>query len=107
MRWNFLSTYPLIWHWFNWRIPMRKFILPILAAGAFSVAGCAGNYAGEGALAGGALGAGVGAVTGGDVGTGAAIGAAAGAVAGSTQKKDDRGCYRYDHNGNRYWDRDC
>ncbi|KPH61475.1 glycine zipper domain-containing protein [Novosphingobium aerophilum] len=85
---------------------MRKLILPILAAGAFSIAGCASNYAGEGALAGGALGAGVGAITGGDVGTGAAIGAAAGAVAGSTAKKHD-GCYRYDRRGNRYWDRDC
>lgn len=85
---------------------MRKFILPLLAAGAFSMAGCASNYAGEGALAGGALGAGVGALSGGDVGTGAAIGAAAGAVAG-TQVKKDKGCYRYDRNGNRYWDRDC
>ena len=85
---------------------MRKFILPILAAGAFSVAGCASNYSGEGALAGGAVGAGVGAVTGGDVGTGAAIGAAAGAAVGSQVDKD-KGCYRYDRNGNRYWDRDC
>ncbi|WP_404481039.1 glycine zipper domain-containing protein [Novosphingobium sp. BL-52-GroH] len=87
---------------------MRKLIFPILVAGAFSIAGCAGNYGGEGALAGGALGAGVGAVAGGDVGTGAAIGAAAGALAGSQVKKDnDRGCYRYDRNGDRYWDRDC
>ena len=85
---------------------MRKLILPVLAAGALGMAGCAGNYTGEGALAGGALGAGVGAVTGGDVGTGAAIGAAAGAVAGSQVKKD-KGCYRYDRNGDRYWDRDC
>jgi hypothetical protein len=85
---------------------MRKFILPIIAAGALGLGGCASNYAGEGALAGGALGAGVGAVAGGDVGTGAAIGAAAGAVAGSQVKKHD-GCYRYDRNGNRYWDRHC
>lgn len=85
---------------------MRKLILPILAAGALGVAGCASNYSGEGALAGGALGAGVGALTGGSVGTGAAIGAAAGAVAGSQVKKD-RGCYRYDRYGERYWDRDC
>ena len=85
---------------------MRKLILPILAAGALGVAGCASNYGGEGALAGGAVGAGVGALVGGDVGTGAAIGAAAGAVAGSQVKKDG-GCYRYDRNGDRYWDRDC
>lgn len=85
---------------------MRKLILPILAVGALSVAGCASNYGGEGALAGGAVGAGVGALVGGDVGTGAAIGAAAGAVAGSQVNKD-RGCYRYDRNGERYWDRDC
>jgi hypothetical protein len=86
---------------------MRKLILPILAAGAFSMAGCASNYSGEGALAGGALGAGVGALAGGNVGTGAAIGAAAGAVAGSQVNKNERGCYRYDRRGDRYWDRDC
>lgn len=85
---------------------MRKLILPIIAAGALGLGGCASNYAGEGALAGGALGAGVGAVTGGDVGTGAAIGAAAGAAVGSQVDKD-KGCYRYDRDGNRYWDRDC
>jgi len=85
---------------------MRKLILPIVMVAAFSIAGCASNHAGEGALAGGALGAGVGAITGGDVGTGAAVGAAVGAVAGSQVKKD-RGCYRYDRNGDRYWDRDC
>lgn len=85
---------------------MRKLILPIIAAAALGLGGCASNYAGEGALAGGALGAGVGAVTGGDVGTGAAIGAAAGAAVGSQVDKD-KGCYRYDRDGNRYWDRDC
>lgn len=85
---------------------MRKFILPLVAAGAFSLAGCASNYAGEGALAGGALGAGVTAVAGGNPVAGAAIGAAAGAVAGSTAKKHN-GCYRHDRHGNRYWDRDC
>lgn len=84
---------------------MRTFILPVMAAGALALGGCASNYAGEGALAGGALGAGVGALAG-DVGAGAAIGAAAGAVAGSTAKKDN-GCYRRDRNGDRYWDRDC
>jgi len=85
---------------------MRALILPVLAAGALSLGGCASNYAGEGALAGGALGAGVGALAG-DVGAGAAIGAAAGAVAGSTKSKNDRGCYRRDRDGDRYWDRDC
>ncbi|TCU61403.1 hypothetical protein EDF58_101724 [Novosphingobium sp. PhB57] len=84
---------------------MRMLILPILAAGALGVAGCASNYGGEGALAGGALGAGVGALAG-DVGAGAAVGAAAGAAVGSTQKKHN-GCYRYDRRGDRYWDRDC
>ncbi|GFE76540.1 glycine zipper domain-containing protein [Novosphingobium sp. TCA1] len=84
---------------------MRQFILPILAAGALGMAGCASNYTGEGALAGGALGAGVGALAG-DVGAGAAVGAAAGAAVGSTQKKHN-GCYRYDRRGDRYWDRDC
>jgi len=82
------------------------FILPAMAAGALALGGCASNYAGEGALAGGAVGAGVGALAG-DVGAGAAIGAAAGAVAGSQKSKDDRGCYRYDRDGRRYWDRDC
>ena len=87
---------------------MRKMILVAATAGAMALAGCASNYAGEGALAGGAVGAGVGAVTGGDVGEGAAIGAAAGAVGGALLKKDgDRGCYRYDRRGDRYWDRDC
>lgn len=86
---------------------MRSLIIPVAMAGALALGGCASNYAGEGALAGGALGAGVGALAG-DVGAGAAIGAAAGAVAGSTVDKDNRrGCYRYDRNGDRYWDRRC
>jgi len=86
---------------------MRGMIFAATAAGALALAGCAGNYAGEGALAGGAVGAGVGAVTGGDVAEGAAIGAAAGGVGGALIKKNDHGCYRYDRDGNRYWDRDC
>jgi len=85
---------------------MRSLILPVMAAGALALGGCSSNYAGEGALAGGALGAGVGALAG-DVGAGAAIGAAAGAVAGSTKSKDDRGCYRRDRDGDRYYDRNC
>jgi hypothetical protein len=87
---------------------MRSLLLPIAFAGALALGGCASNYAGEGALAGGALGAGVGAVTSGDVGEGAAIGAAAGAVGGALVDKDKRrGCYRYDRNGDRHWDRHC
>lgn len=87
---------------------MRALILPIAAAGALALGGCASNYGAEGALAGGALGAGVGAVTGIDTATGAAVGAAAGAAVGSQIKKDKYGgCYRYDRNGDRYYDRDC
>ena len=85
---------------------MRPVVLSALAAAAIALGGCASNYAGEGALAGGALGAGVGAVTGVDVGTGAAVGAAAGAAVGSQVDKD-RGCYRTDRYGNRYWDERC
>ena len=87
---------------------MRKFIMPALLAGALvtTTGGCARNYAGEAALPGAAVGAGVGAVTGGDIAEGAAIGGAAGAVGGTLIKKD-RGCYKYDRDGNRYWDRDC
>ena len=77
---------------------MRRFLIPALSAGALMLAGCAGNYAGEGALAGAAVGAGVGAVTDGNVGRGAAIGAAAGAVGGSLIKKNGR-CYRVDRDG--------
>lgn len=85
-----------------------RWTMTAIAAGALALGGCAGNYAGEGALAGGALGAGVGAVTGGDVAEGAAIGAAAGAVGGALVDKDRRrGCYRYDRDGDRYWDRNC
>jgi hypothetical protein len=83
---------------------MRKAILPIIAASALAVGGCAENYAAEGALAGGALGAGVGVVTGADVGTAAAVGAAAGAAAGYFIDKNDR-CDGYDRNGR--LDDDC
>lgn len=88
---------------------MRKLIVSVLALGAFSLAGCVSNYGGEGAVAGGAVGAGVGAVAGGggNVVTGAAVGAAVGAVAGSQISKKDKGCYRYNRDGERYWDRNC
>lgn len=86
---------------------MRSLIMPLVAASALALGGCASNYSGEGALAGGALGAGVGAVSDVDVGTGAAVGAAAGAAIGSQVKKNERGCYRTDRYGQRYWDADC
>ncbi|MBC2652076.1 glycine zipper domain-containing protein [Novosphingobium aerophilum] len=78
-------------------MPISKF-LPVAAVGAMALSGCAGNYAGEGALAGGVGGAVIGAATGGDVATGAAIGAAAGAAVGSVVKKNGR-CYRIDRDG--------
>lgn len=77
-----------------------------MAAGALCLGGCAHNYSGEGAGGGALLGAGVAGLAGGSVVAGAAVGAAAGAVVGSQVKKD-KGCYRYDRDGNRYWDRDC
>ena len=80
---------------------LSKIFLPVAAAGALAFAGCAGNYAGEGALAGAAGGAAIGAVTGGNVVQGAAIGAAAGGVAGALIKKNGR-CYRVDRNGYEY-----
>ncbi len=87
---------------------MRKVIVMTLLAGGLALGGCARNYAGEGAAVGAAVGAGVGAVVGGvGVAEGGAIGAAAGAVGGATMKKDDRGCYRYDRDGTRHWDKDC
>ncbi len=64
-----------------------------------SLAACADNYAGEGALGGAAVGAAVGAATGGDIATGAAIGAAAGAAGGTLIKKSDGNCYRIDSEG--------
>lgn len=76
----------------------NRLFIPLMAAGALGLAGCAGNYAGEGALAGGAGGALIGAVTGGDAVAGAAIGAAAGGVAGSLVRKNGR-CYRVDDRG--------
>lgn len=83
---------------------MRRFYLPLAAAGALALGGCAGNYAGEGAVAGGVLGAGVGLLTGADVGTAAAVGAAAGAAAGYFIDKNDR-CDGYDRQGR--LDDDC
>lgn len=79
---------------------MRKIVIPIMAAGALALGGCASNYGGEGAVAGGVAGA----LLGG--GEGAAIGAAAGAVGGTLIKKDRNGrCYYRDRDGRRYRDR--
>lgn len=79
---------------------MRRILLPVMAASALALGGCASNYGGEGALAGGVAGA----LLGG--GEGAAIGAAAGAVGGTLIKKDRRGnCYYRDRDGRRYRER--
>lgn len=77
-----------------------KTLMPtsLILAGALGLAGCAGNYGGEGAAAGGVAGAVIGAASG-DPLAGAAIGAAGGAVVGSLIKKDDGYCYRRDRDG--------
>ncbi|MCW1381658.1 glycine zipper domain-containing protein [Novosphingobium sp. KCTC 2891] len=77
-----------------------RFMLPVLGA-SLALAGCASNYAGEGALAGAAGGALIGAATDGNVGRGAAIGAAAGGAVGAVIKKNGR-CYQRDSNGYEY-----
>jgi len=82
----------------------RRFLVPAsLALAAFSLAGCARNYAGEGGLAGAGAGAVISGVTGGDVGTGAAIGGALGAAVGSQVKKHKRDCWRRDADGRGYY----
>jgi len=79
---------------------MRRIVIPIVAASALALGGCASNYGGEGAIAGGVAGALIGG------GEGAAIGAAAGAVGGTLIEKDKRGrCYYRDRDGRRYRDR--
>lgn len=70
----------------------------LVMASSLVLGGCAGNYAGEGALGGAGAGAIIGAATGGDVLGGAAIGAAAGAIGGSLIKKNGH-CYRRDSHG--------
>ena len=88
-------------------VQINKTFLPALAAPALMVAGCADNYAAEGALAGGAVGAGVAAITGEDITTYAAVGAAAGAIAGYFADKNDD-CDGYYYRGDdRYVDDDC
>ncbi len=76
----------------------------ILGMAALVTAGCADNYAVEGAAVGAAAGAAVGAVTGADIGTAAAVGAAAGAAGGYFIDKDDN-CGGYDRDGR--LDDDC
>lgn len=78
-----------------------RMVLPLATLAAFAVAGCAQNYAGEGALAGAAGGALIGAATDSNVGRSAAIGAAAGGAVGALIKKNGR-CYRRDRYGYEY-----
>ena len=93
---------------------MRRIFLSVVAAGSLALGGCATNYSGEGALAGGAVGGILGANDG-DLAEGALIGAAIGAVGGTVIKKNQRkqeqtegrGCYRYDRDGQQYWDSQC
>lgn len=72
-----------------------RYFVPVAAAGALALSGCASNYGVEGAAVGGLGGALVGG------GTGAVVGAAAGAAVGSLIKKDGR-CYRVSRNGRQY-----
>lgn len=74
---------------------ISKVFVPVAAAGALALSGCASNYGVEGAALGGVGGALVGG------GTGAVVGAAVGAAAGSLIKKDGR-CYRVNRNGTQY-----
>ncbi|HEX2794929.1 MAG TPA: YMGG-like glycine zipper-containing protein [Croceicoccus sp.] len=70
----------------------------MMGLAALVIAGCADNYAVEGAAVGAAAGAAIGAVTGADVGTAAAVGAAAGAAGGYFLDKDED-CDGYDRDG--------
>lgn len=79
---------------------MRSLSIPLIAAGALALSGCASNYGGEGALAGGVAGA----LIGGDA-EGAAIGAGIGAAGGALIKKDKDVCYYRDRDGRRYRER--
>ena len=84
---------------------MKKLVvIPAAAILSFSAAGCADNYAAEGAIGGAVAGAVAGEVIDGDPVTGAAVGAAAGAAAGYFVDKND-GCDGYDRRGR--LDDDC
>ena len=78
---------------------------PALAVSTLGLAGCAQNYAVEGAAAGAAAGAGLGAILGEDIKTYALAGAAIGGVVGYASDKDDD-CDGYYGDG-RYVDDDC
>ncbi|MES2493639.1 MAG: YMGG-like glycine zipper-containing protein [Pseudomonadota bacterium] len=79
----------------------RNIIISVAAVSTLGLAGCARNYAGEGAVAGAAGGAVIGAVSGGNVGQGALIGGAVGGAVGAIIKKDGK-CYRRDSDGYEY-----
>ncbi|MXO85299.1 hypothetical protein GRI38_04580 [Altererythrobacter aurantiacus] len=79
-------------------------LAPALALSALPLAGCAENYAAEGAIGGAAAGAGLAAITGEDIETYALAGALAGGAVGYFVDKDD-GCDGY--NNDRYLDDDC
>ena len=84
---------------------MKKLIvIPAAACLSITAAGCAQNYAAEGAIGGAVAGAVAGEVIDGDPVTGAAIGAAAGAAAGYFIDKNNR-CDGYDSRGR--LDDDC
>ncbi len=82
----------------------KMMIAPALALSSLSLAGCAENYAAEGAGLGAAAGAGLAVLTGEDIVTYALAGAAAGGLAGYFVDKDDD-CDGY--NDDRYLDDDC
>ena len=84
----------------------KLLLAPALALSTVGLAGCAENYAVEGAAVGAAAGAGIAAITGGDIETYAAAGAAAGGLAGYFKDKDNDCDGYYDRNG-RYIDDDC
>ena len=84
----------------------KLLLAPALALSTGGLAGCAENYAVEGAAVGAAAGAGIAAITGGDIETYAAAGAAAGGLAGYFKDKDNDCDGYYDRNG-RYIDDDC
>ncbi|MGB7409065.1 MAG: glycine zipper domain-containing protein [Pontixanthobacter sp.] len=85
---------------------IRKLLMPMALAFSIPLAGCAGNYAVEGAGLGAAAGAAVAAVTGEDIVTYAAAGAAVGGIAGYFKDKDDD-CDGFVNDNDRYLDDDC
>lgn len=84
----------------------RILLAPALLASSLGLAGCAENYAVEGAGLGAAAGAAAAAITGEDLETYAIAGAAIGGVAGYFKDKNNRCDGWYERNG-RYLDDDC